>query len=387
MRKRVYAICIAGCVFALLMLIFKTTEQDGTLMKKSVFTINRISIKSFDRKTSTPTSSHVGATAATDSASPSIAVIVLTYMRSGSSLVGDILQQSPGAFYIYEPLHVLQFMSEEKSASNITYVNGTVRTWPFDFYEEAVNVLRHWLLCDVTKLPRRILMDGFMNVGLQSRKFHQCYNERTSRAANFSQRLWKCALELKLLCQTSPVRIFKTIRMPLKQISHLLEELPMLKIVHLVRDPRATLTSQAHVGMCSLKHGGKFECTDKYCTRVENDISELSALVRHYPYRLKTVLYEDVASSPIETSKEVYDFIGTSFSAHAQEYIYNITLAGNPDNCIICTTRSNSSDHIFAWKKTINEDLLNNVEKRCSYVLRYYNYQSVLNLKTTDIDT
>lgn len=32
-------------------------------------------------------------------------IVILTYMRSGSSLTGDILQQHPGSFYIFEPLH------------------------------------------------------------------------------------------------------------------------------------------------------------------------------------------------------------------------------------------------------------------------------------------
>lgn len=31
-------------------------------------------------------------------------ILVLTYLRSGSTLTGDILQQSPKSFYMYEPL-------------------------------------------------------------------------------------------------------------------------------------------------------------------------------------------------------------------------------------------------------------------------------------------
>ena len=53
-------------------------------------------------------------------------VIVVTYMRSGSSLTGDILQQSPGAFYIYEPLRELEKLANQPG-SNLMFVNGTVR--------------------------------------------------------------------------------------------------------------------------------------------------------------------------------------------------------------------------------------------------------------------
>ena len=44
-------------------------------------------------------------------------VILLGYMRSGSSLTGDILQQNSDVFYVYEPLHDLQkdhFISMEE---------------------------------------------------------------------------------------------------------------------------------------------------------------------------------------------------------------------------------------------------------------------------------
>lgn len=66
---------------------------------------------------------------------PFTAVIILTYMRSGSSLTGDILQQSPGAFYIYEPLHGLQRLANNPG-SNITFINGTVRFW---YQDKAVS--------------------------------------------------------------------------------------------------------------------------------------------------------------------------------------------------------------------------------------------------------
>ena len=57
---------------------------------------------------------------------PVTAVIILTYMRSGSSLTGDILQHSPGAFYVFEPLHYLgNFLKSE--TGQLIYANGTIR--------------------------------------------------------------------------------------------------------------------------------------------------------------------------------------------------------------------------------------------------------------------
>ena len=54
-------------------------------------------------------------------------VVIVTYMRSGSSLTGDILQQSPGAFYVYEPLHAIGNMVKKPAVPNLTFMNGTTR--------------------------------------------------------------------------------------------------------------------------------------------------------------------------------------------------------------------------------------------------------------------
>ena len=48
-------------------------------------------------------------------------------MRSGSSLTGDILQHSPDAFYVFEPLHAYSKTIERALPINLTYVNGSTR--------------------------------------------------------------------------------------------------------------------------------------------------------------------------------------------------------------------------------------------------------------------
>ena len=36
------------------------------------------------------------------------------------------------------------------------------RLWPFSYQNEAINIIRSWLKCDVTKVLRRGLTDGFL---------------------------------------------------------------------------------------------------------------------------------------------------------------------------------------------------------------------------------
>ena len=51
-------------------------------------------------------------------------ILILTYMRSGSSLTGDIMQQSPESYYHFEPLYAL---NEADVNYTVNYVNGSNR--------------------------------------------------------------------------------------------------------------------------------------------------------------------------------------------------------------------------------------------------------------------
>ena len=206
--------------------------------------------------------------------------------------------------------------------------------------------------------------------GIKSKVFKSCYRKRHTDG---NSRMQKCAEELKSVCEQSPVRILKTIRLSMNLIGQLLAELPWLKIVHLVRDPHATLQSQKVIGRCS-KEGGILNCASKHCNRQEKDLIEAKRLADKYPGQLLRVYYEDIAAKPIQTSRKLFDLIGTTFTMQAEEYIFNITLAGKADTGAIGTTRSNSSEHIDTWKKTMTAEFLNITETLCGNLLRRLNY-------------
>ena len=179
------------------------------------------------------------------------------------------------------------------------------------------------------------------------------------------------------------LRVMKTIRISMRAISHLMEEFPELKIIHLIRDARATLMSQSTFGMCGPGHGGYEGCSNRFCTRLENDILESENLQRKYPKRIKTVFYENIAMNPIAASEDLYKFLGTNFTNNIKEYVFSITQAGKSDNCAICTTRQNSTQHIDSWRNKMKDKNLQIIEQRCNYVLQRFNYTMYSNSSFT----
>ena len=148
---------------------------------------------------------------------------------------------------------------------------------------------------------------SFTGKGLRLRDYRTCYGRGLKESGNRSVSLNACVPKLKTACEQSNVRVIKTIRLSLKLISHLMKEVPGLKIVHLVRDPRATLRSQMSFGMCPMpKHGGTYNCTNKYCTRLESDSAEMEYLSKMYKGRVATVFYEDIAARHCSSLLELH---------------------------------------------------------------------------------
>ena len=54
--------------------------------------------------------------------SRSVQILIVAYIRSGSSLTGDILQQDPNSFYVYEPLHFTEKMGSK--VKRVQLLNG-----------------------------------------------------------------------------------------------------------------------------------------------------------------------------------------------------------------------------------------------------------------------
>lgn len=87
-------------------------------------------------------------------------------------------------------------------------------------------------------------------------------------------------------------------------------------------------------------------CANYFCKRLNNNVLQEERLLKTYLGRIITVFYADIAWQPLEISKKLYGFISASFTLEAQAYIYNISMEGQKDNCEICTTCSNSSEHV-----------------------------------------
>ena len=196
--------------------------------------------------------------------------------------------------------------------------------------------------------------------------------EKTSNQTNLSSRL--CTRILRKECLKSKVRIIKTIRTRLVWLLDILEEFPTLKIIHLVRDPRAVVNSLIRVGECDMQNGGVPGCSHYFCSNLEDDLSAYTIFKMLYQDRIERITFENLARQPISVSKHMYDFIDLELDAVAEGYIRNITSAGNNSTGAMSTIRANSSISIDAWRTSLSAENLFVVQTICKSAMEQLGY-------------
>ncbi|XP_042883954.1 carbohydrate sulfotransferase 5-like [Penaeus japonicus] len=222
-------------------------------------------------------------------------ILLLSSMgRSGSSFLGGLLSSLPGNFYFYEPLLKLE-------------------QWKLLTADVGVKSLKALLTCNLSEPVRSALTArDSRKIGLPNA--HRC----SSSTVCFS------AEAVEAACLRKRFRIVKTIRSKVSWLPQLLSDAEVnLRVIHLVRDPRGSITSMKRAGWFMPVPG-------RHCDRLYSDIQE--GLQLQNQFRGKYLLATTTASGP--------------------ERIYGI--------------KRNTHSQQQRWRSTINETDFLSIEKVCA---------------------
>lgn len=234
--------------------------------------------------------------------------------------------------------------------------------------------------CNFENLPLTFFSDGFLNKGKKAREFRVCMNYKRTNNTNRITATKQCVLMMKRRCLASKFIVLKTIRIPLRILVSLSGMFQKLKILHLLRDPRATLKSQSRFGIVKTNH--LEENATKFCNRVYEDIT----LARQSPSigsnRYFPISYENLAKSPKEMSARVYSFLDMDVTANMTMHIEKMTMADR--TCgesriakTMCTKSANSSADAEKWRQTIPYSFAAVVDSACSMLYSIVGLRSV----------
>ena len=256
-------------------------------------------------------------------------VIINSYMRSGSSFLGQLLGYRSDTFYVYEPLwniqklafyygdgHICHYFNSEcyEIERNRLQVRETSMT-------EAITYLNSLLDCSFYK-PREFLPD-MMRFPVEFKHITQSWNfckadswDVYKKCAAAESSFDFCIETIKPVCSRYKHRVLKIIRSTLDNYEQMLEKRSNLKVIQLFRDPRGLLNSQLNTKFLMNKLTGDATVEAEmrvHCVRMQYDITVSERFLAKYPDRFRVAQYEDFADI-VGKGQSLYRFTGMVFN-------------------------------------------------------------------------
>ncbi|XP_018411373.1 PREDICTED: carbohydrate sulfotransferase 4-like [Nanorana parkeri] len=314
-------------------------------------------------------------------------LLIISSWRSGSSFTGQLFSQHPDVFYLMEPAwHVWGKMSQDSVAV---------------LHMASRDLFRSVFHCDMS------VYDAYMP---QQKDKSHLFQWEASRAlcsppacSSFKRNDIIPQLSCKILCGKYPfdtiqkacktynVIAIKEVRVfDLKVLYPLLEDPSLnLKILHLVRDPRAIFQSRMNVNNALTKDsdtmlGGDkvdkkdvpYKVMEKVC-KSQEQIYE-TAVLGKLDKRYMMVRYEDIVQDPLGKVKEMYEFVKLPFTPKLKDWIYNLTHGyGRGDNFIISSVDARNISR--AWRTELPFKSVRRVQDLCSNTMALFGYRILHN--------
>lgn len=291
--------------------------------------------------------------------------IIITTWRSGSTFLGEILNSIPGTYYHFEPL--------------VNYGIINIRGPPND--QPAINQLKNLLNCNYTSL------NDYLDFGAKN-KFVFSYNTRLwnychlhrghpNNTGNPSHpddpRYCTDPKFLSSFCKLFPIQTMKVMRLRLALAEQLLEDPNLnVRIIFLVRDPRALMQSRKHCEWCD----GNPDCehTPTVCNDMVSDYYSATNLQIKYPHKFKAVRYEELSLNPFEVTEEILKFYGLPFDRKVVKFLESHT---KKDIGHIYSTYRDSSLTPFRWMRNLTNKEINDIQISCSKSMDLWGYKKM----------
>ncbi|XP_017404320.1 carbohydrate sulfotransferase 3 [Cebus imitator] len=326
-------------------------------------------------------------------AGPRRHVLLMATTRTGSSFVGEFFNQQGNIFYLFEPLwHIERTVSFEPGGANAA---GSALVYR--------DVLKQLFLCDlyvlepfITPLPEDHLTQFMFRRGSSRslcedpvctpfvKKVFEKYHCKNRRCGPLNVTL---AAEA---CRRKDHMALKAVRMRQLEFLQPLAEDPRLdlRVIQLVRDPRAVLASRmvAFAGKYKtwkkwLDDEGQDQLREEEVQRLRGNCESIrlsAELGLRQPAWLRgrymLVRYEDVARRPLQKAREMYRFAGIPLTPQVEDWIQKNTQAAH-DGSGIYSTQKNSSEQFEKWRFSMPFKLAQVVQAACGTAMRLFGYK------------
>ena len=173
-------------------------------------------------------------------------------------------------------------------------------------------------------------------------------------------------------CKHSKYKVIKTIRIEdFKKFWDLIHPASDIKVVHLIRDPRAVQSSRIRVG--SSDSESKLLCDWPMRAIEFSQSNEISLKGKYFQ-----MLFDKFAVDPVPKTKAMFSFLGMDFSEEMETLVRNLTQSKEQKSGGYKTESRNASLVARSWVSKLNSRDRNRIENDdvCKKLIRHIHGRS-----------
>ncbi|XP_040181110.1 carbohydrate sulfotransferase 6-like [Rana temporaria] len=310
-------------------------------------------------------------------------LLIVSSWRSGSSFLGQIFNHHNDVFYLFEPGHPIWMKFKNESSELLQF--------------PLRDLLRSLFTCDVSPLHQYLPKGGkhISELGFFSESRALCTppfcsafipSEGYDRLKCYHRCKNSFLDKMEETCKTYSHVVLKTVRiLDLSVVLSLFRDPALnIRILHLVRDPRAVALSRKSFDLniedrIVLKNEGEKNITisrvmEKIC-KSQVDINNVAKAAEVLQGRYMAIRHEDLSNEPLKNIKKIYSFAGLSLTKDLEQWVYNITHVEMADKNGIMTFSRDSSKVVHKWRTALDFNFVKQIQDNCKKAMDLFGYR------------
>ncbi|CDQ92455.1 unnamed protein product [Oncorhynchus mykiss] len=309
-------------------------------------------------------------------------------IRSGSSFFGELFNQHPEVFFLYEPMwHIWQKLYPGDAVS----LQGAARDMLSSLYRCDLSVFQLYNSPGGKNFTSLGLFGASLNKVVCSYPLCSAYRKEVVGMVD-DKVCKKCPPQsLRLLeeeCLKYSTIVIKGVRiLDVNVLAPLMEDPSLdVKVVHLVRDPRAVANSRIKSRHGLIRENLQvvrsrdpklrrmpFVICDRTSRTLRTALNPPSWLKGKY----MAVRYEDLVENPVKILRNIYRFTNLTTNHDIESFALNMTSGSSSSSKPFIVSSRNATQAASAWRTVLSIQQIKQVEDYCHHSMVVLGYDRV----------